>query len=524
MKRRNVLKASASLWLIAWQNALFGSQSSNHLRYFGEPCLFDFAWLKGRAQYLAGLHYEDSKFVLPRQIKALDWDQYQAIKYRDEATLWRNDASRFQVKFFHLGMYVDQPVDIFEIRDGMAHQLAYDRKMFDYGKSGLKEEGLASNIGFAGFRIFFHTDWTRDITAFLGASYFRAVGGDWQYGLSARGLAIDYGLSSAEEFPRFTSFWLERPAPEADYLVVYALLDSPSVVGAYRFEIRPGTTLTMDVDVALYPRKKLTHVGIAPLTSMFRCGTNDCPARDDWRPEIHDSDGLSMWRGNGEIIWRPLTDPAQVRLNSYQDENPRGFGLLQRDRKFDHYQDDGVFYDRRPSVWVEPKTNWGSGEVQLLELPTEDEISDNILSVWHSNSPALPGQESLYAYRLYWGETRPLNSSLAYVVATRTGLGGVVGRKRGYFSWRFVVDFAGGDLAMLGATAQPTPRIAASSGEIELVSARPLVEIHGYRAMFDLKPGPASEPINLRLNLEIEGQILTETWMYQWTPPNRRRP
>ncbi|HEY8026996.1 MAG TPA: glucan biosynthesis protein D [Burkholderiaceae bacterium] len=525
MKRRELLKATAAFGLTAWS---FPSPAmstalttAGRLKHVGATTAFDYAWLKGQARSLAGKPYASTASSIPPEITALDWDQYQSIRYRDSHALWAGDNLAFQVKFFHLGLYFHDPVTIYEVADGQAQEIAYAPDLFDYGKSGLHGERMPPNLGFAGFRVNFRTDMSRDVTAFLGASYFRAVGGDWQYGMSARGLAIDCGLPTAEEFPRFSKFWLVRPLPGADNLVVYALLDSPSVTGAYRFEIRPGATQTMEVDAALYPRKTMAHMGIAPLTSMFRCGENDCRSRDDWRPSIHDSDGLSMWRGNGEWIWRPLTDPKQLQFNVYQDDAPRGFGLLQRDRNFDHYQDDGVFYERRPSVWVEPKAGWGKGSVQLVEIPTEDETSDNIAAFWHPDTPAQPGQELLFGYRLYWGARPPSFAlpPLAQVVATRTGMGGVVGQKRTHFSWRFVVDFAGGDLNLLGKDSLPQAIVSASHGDVELVSARPLDAIHGYRAMFDVRPGATNEPINLRLYLALEKRALSETWLYQWTPP-----
>jgi len=539
MKRRDLIKAALAYGLAGWSAPLPAWASAGGLKHTGAPERFDYAWLKGHARALASHAYDASAAQVPAnfaadvaaEIAALDWDRYQSIRYRDDHALWAADKLAFQVKFFHLGLYFRERVAIYEVADGQAREIAYSPDLFDYGKSGLHGERMPQDLGFAGFRVNFHTDLTRDVTAFLGASYFRAVGGDWQYGLSARGLAIDCGLPTAEEFPRFTKFWLERPAPGADYLTVYALLDSPSVAGAYRFEIRPGATQTMDVDAALYPRKAITHLGVAPLTSMFRCGENDCRTRDDWRPSIHDSDGLSMWRGNGEWVWRPLTDPQRLRFNVYQDDAPRGFGLLQRDRNFDHYQDDGVFYERRPSLWVEPKSGWGKGSVQLVEIPTDDETSDNIAAFWHPDAPALPGQELLFGYRLYWGAQAPVSSALAQVVATRTGIGGVVGQKRSHFSWRFVVDFAGDNLGLLGKDATPQAVVSASRGEIELVSVRPLAATHGYRAMFDLRPGVVSdnaaairagnagEPINLRLYLSLENRALSETWLYQWTPP-----
>jgi glucans biosynthesis protein len=522
MKRRTLLRASATLGLLTACNHVFALQGSSSFKYLGEPMAFDYAWLKGLARRNAGIPYENQSHVLPDAIKKMNWDQFQSIRYRDDQALWGNDHLHFQVKFFHLGMYFDKPVRMFEVNAGKARELAYEPALFDYGKSGLRGADMPENLGFAGFRINYHTDLTRDIAAFLGASYFRAVGGEMQYGLSARGLAIDCGLPKPEEFPQFSAYWLQRPASADDNLVVFALLDSPSVTGAYRFEIISGNTLTMDVDAALYPRKAMEHIGIAPLTSMFRCGDNDCRNRDDWRPAIHDSDGLAIWRGNGERIWRPLIDPEHVNFNSYQDASPRGFGLMQRDRNFDHYQDDGVFYNRRPSLWVEPKSDWGKGAVQLVELPTADETSDNIAAFWHPADAVAPGQELLYSYRMYWGETSPGVPNLGRVVATRTGRGGILGQRRTHFSWRFVIDFAGGALPRLGEKSQPAANITASRCKLELISVRPLTSINGYRAMFDIVPDGDNAPINIRTYLEMDGQALTETWMYQWIPPSDR--
>lgn len=526
MKRRDLIKASMALAAAGFTpTALLAAASSKDLKHFGSTEKFDYAWLKGQARTLSGKPYQAPTNHVPEPVSALDWDQYQAIRYRDDRALWAKDKLRFQVKFFHLGLFFKTPVHIYELKDGQAQELAYDAASFDYGKSGLDGRKLPENLGFAGFRVNFHTDLTRDVTAFLGASYFRAVGGQWQYGLSARGLAIDCGMQTPEEFPNFTKFWIERPASGQSSLVVYALLDSPSVAGAYRFEIRPGNTQVMEVDAALYPRKTIERLGVAPLTSMFQYGENDrrLNVSNDWRPEIHDSDGLSMWRGNGEWIWRPLVNPESLRFNAYLDDSPRGFGLLQRDRDFDHYQDDGVFYEKRPSLWVEPKSDWGKGSIQLVEIPTVDETFDNIVAFWNPENKPQAGQELLFGYRLHWGEKMPANPPLAHAVATRTGIGGVIGQKRKYFSWRFSIDFAGGDFGLLGKDTKLTPVITASRGELELTSVRPLHSINGYRAMFDIKPDASPEPIDLRMYLAANGHPVTETWMYQWTPPVDRR-
>lgn len=521
MRRRDFLKTSAAFTAgVPLFNLFSAANAFAAPKLIGTAEPFDYAWLKGHARSLAEAPYQAAVSHIPDKVKDLTWDQYQAIQFRPDHALWAQDHLRFRAEFFHLGLYFKSPVRIYEVDGGLAHELAYDPAMFNYGKSGLNGAALPKDLGFAGFRLKYHTDFEHDIAAFLGASYFRAVGVELQYGLSARGLAVDTGMDRPEEFPIFTSFWLERPGPESGRLTVYALLDSPSVAGAYRFDIYPAPTLVMDVDAALYPRTEIERIGIAPLTSMFQCGENDRRVADDWRPELHDSDGLSMWTGVGEWIWRPLTNPAKLRFNAYVDENPRGFGLLQRDRNFDHYQDDGVFYDRRPSLWVEPRSRWGKGAIDLVELPTADETFDNIVAFWNPADKPVPGHELLYSYRLYWGSKMPFASPLAQTVATRTGIGGIIGQPRKYFSWRFVVDFAGSNLAMLGNNLKVEPVITASSGRIEITSARPLDSIHGYRAMFDVvPPEDSTAPIDLRLFLRADGQPLTETWIYQWTPP-----
>jgi periplasmic glucans biosynthesis protein len=524
MQRRHFLRACAALIAAGLPRpGRSAAGPATTLSPLGKPQVFDYAWLKGQARELANGVYQPPVSHIPDAVKALDYDQYRAIRYRTDHALWAKEGFRFQVKFFHLGLYYKSPVRMYEVVDSQAQELAFDPAMFDYGKSGLKDSGLAKDLGFAGFRVHFQTGLEREIVAFLGASYFRAVSGDLQYGLSSRGLAVDCGMDRAEEFPMFTAFWLERPALDAGTLTVYALMDSPSIAGAYRFDISPAATLVMEVDAALYPRKEIARLGVAPLTSMFVYGENDRRMANDWRPEIHDSDGLAMWAGSGEWIWRPLVNPASLRFSAFLDQNPRGFGLLQRDRNFDHYQDDGAFYDRRPSLWVEPKSGWGKGSIQLVEIPTVDETFDNIVAFWNPADMPQPGQELLFSYHLHWGARMPVNPPLAQVVATRTGLGGYVGQKRKYFSWRFVVDFAGGDLSMIGKDIEVEPVITAPRGQIEFPSTRPLDRVRGYRVTFDLKPTDDSlEPIDLRLYLRANGQPLTETWLYQWTPPEQR--
>jgi periplasmic glucans biosynthesis protein len=520
--RRQFLQgATAALSVATALSWLAGSESAA-ARGPAQPARepFEYARLKGMARTLAGTPYQAPSERLPAPIERLDWDHWQAIRFRDERSLWAGEGLRFQVRFFHLGFRIRKPVRMFAVDGGFAQEILYDPGMFDYSGSGLHGSEIPSRLGFAGFRLLFHTDWVRDFAAFQGASYFRAVDIDRQYGMSQRGLAIDCGASTPEEFPDFIEYYLEKPAKDSSVLTIYGLLDSPSVAGAYRFVIDASEPLTMDIDAALYPRKQIERLGIAPCTSMFLVGKNDRRVDNDWRPEIHDSDGLQIRTGGSEWIWRPLMNPAGLRVNSYSDERPQGFGLMQRERRFEQYQDDGVFYEKRPDVWVEPRGSWGRGAVMLVEIPTEDETSDNVVAFWNPAEKPQRGQELLYAYRLNWCRENPVKVDLARVFATRTGIGGIIGRKRTYFSWRFVVDFAGGELPGLGENVKLTPIIWASRGRVEITSVRPLRSINGYRAMFDLALADDSvEPINLRLFLSADGQALSETWLYQYTPP-----
>ena len=523
MSRRGFLRSSAALLTVAGAEWLLTGAAAGTAAGPQEdaPAPFDYARLKGLARARAAQGYVAPARHLPPVIAALDWDHWQAIRYREERALWAGEGLRFQVQFAHPGYTLNKPVRMYEVNNGAAREITFDPSLYDYTHAGIRPAAVPANLGFGGFRLFHHTDWTRDVAAFQGASYFRAVTGDMQYGMSQRGLAINTGMAEPEEFPDFIAYYLERPVKESSRLTVYALLDSPSVTGAYRFVIEAGDTMIMDVDCALYPRRQIERLGIAPGTSMFLVGKNDRRIADDWRPEIHDSDGLQISTGAGEWIWRPIVNPAAVRVNSYMDEAPRGFGLMQRERQFSQYQDDGVFYEKRPSVWTEPKSNWRKGAVMLVEIPTPDETNDNIVAFWTPEDKPQPGTEYLYGYRLYWCREHPHGPRLAEVVATRAGIGGQVGAKRSHFAWRFVVDFAGGDLRSLGEHAHVVPVITASRGRIELASARRIVpHPTEWRAAFDLAlSNDIVEQVNLRLFLSLNGQALTETWLYQYTPP-----
>ncbi|MFO1249430.1 MAG: glucan biosynthesis protein [Alphaproteobacteria bacterium] len=480
---------------------------------------FSFAMLAARAKKNASQPYKAPQQRAAHVIKGIDFDAVQKIKFRPDHLL--SPDAPYPAAFFHLSRYSADPVILHAVENGpsgsKAREILYGSDYFDYGASGLDPKALA-NLGFSGFRLMEPKPQQGDWLAFQGASYFRSSGQDNQYGISARGIAINTGGATPEEFPRFSEFWLETRGPT---VTVHALLDGPSITGAYKFDCvqNPSGIVVMTVHCELFFRTGIARLGVAPLTSMYWYGENERRKAADWRPEIHDSDGLAIWTGKGERIWRPLINPPQVMTNSFLDENPRGFGLMQRDRDFADYQDDGAWYNKRPGLWVEPRGDWGKGEVQLVEIPTEDEINDNIVAYWRPAGDITAGGSRSFDYRLYWQDSEPAYpGDIAHVVATRLGRGGIPGQN----PWprdkqKFVVDFAGGPLGAMKPRFDVKPVVTASRGKID---GAYLLKIEGtdrWRAGFDLQID-GKGPIDLRMFLKADGKTLSETWLYQYFP------
>jgi glucans biosynthesis protein len=355
--------------------------------------------------------------------------------------------------------------------------------------------------------------------AFLGASYFRAIGELHQYGLSARGVAIDTAVADRnEEFPDFTRIFI---GPQSgDTVTVYALLEGPKIVGAVKFLMRRGEGVVMDIEQSYFLRGDIVRFGIAPLTSMFWFSETAKANAVDWRPEVHDSDGLAMWTGWGGRLWRPLNNPPHIMASAFSDNAPNGFGLLQRDRVFDHYLD-GVNYERRPSLWVEPLGNWGKGAIHLVELATDDEIHDNIVVMWVPETPATAGSEFSYSYRLHWLADEPFPSPLARVVATRLGNGGQPGQPRPKNVRKFMVEFLGGPLNDLAFGNKPELEVEASRGKFtdyRMIEPVPDGVAGHWRVTFDLAEVEGKDPVELRATLKQGDKILSETWMFQYHP------
>jgi len=490
----------------------------------GAPAPFTFESLKKQAESMARSAYAAPPSPSPEILYQIDYDAHGKIRFKTDLALWANGPSEFPVTFFHMGRFFQKPVRMHVVENGQAREIVYDTDYFDMPADSPGRR-LPDNTGFAGFRFQEarngKLDWKKnDWVAFLGASYFRAIGELYQYGLSARGLAVDVAVHDRpEEFPDFTHIYFETPQAGSDTVTVYALLDGPSVTGAYRFVMKRAAAVTMDLDCALHLRKDIARLGLAPLTSMYWYSEKAKTTAIDWRPEIHDSDGLAMWTGTGERIWRPLNNPPRIITSAFSDENPRGFGLLQRDRNFDHYLD-GVYYDRRPSLWIEPQGNWGKGSIQLVEIPTDDEIHDNIVAMWVPAEPARAGQSLEFRYRMHWAADEPYPTPLARAIATRFGNGGQAGTVRPKGVRKFMVEFIGAPLTRLPSGVIPQPVLSASRGEFSniLTEAVPNNVPGHWRTQFDLTV-TGTEPVEMRCYLRNGDEVLSETWLYQYHPP-----
>jgi glucans biosynthesis protein len=475
------------------------------------------------ARRLSRSPFAPPKAPLPKALADLDYDHYRDIRVRPSSTIWADEGGQFRLQLLPRGFVFTDPVEVALVTKGHCTRIAYRPDFFvtgDVMKSPLPTE----DIGFSGFRVLFpinHRSVFDEVAVFQGASYFRSLGETQVYGLSARGLANKTAAPEGEEFPAFRAFWIEEPPTRSTQtIVVHALLDSPSVAGAYRFQIHPahGAThaTTMDIEAVLFPRVELDKVGLAPATSMFMFSPNGRISTDDYRPEVHDSDGLLVFNGRGEHLWRPLENPAQVEVSAFLDVNPVGFGLLQRDRNPADYQDFEAAYDRRPSLWFEPVGGWGEGAVVLTEIPSDAEIHDNIVAFWRPKAPLPAGVEYRYAYRASWGDGPPATLERARVVATRRGRADVRGPTP---VRRFVIDYLpAAKMARAPRIPLPQAKVSASAGSIKdiVVADNPLVG--GYRLSFVFDPRPA-KAAELRADLTFSDRQTAETWVYRWTAP-----
>jgi glucans biosynthesis protein len=441
-------------------------------------------------------------------LRHLTYDQYRDIRVDSQQAIWGAEPVPFRVDVLPAGFLFHEPVSVSLIEQGVAREFTSKPDTFVLGP--LVANQLANvTIPLSGFRVRTTLNsrsiWD-EFLVFQGASYFRAVGKGAAYGLSARGLALKTAAPTGEEFPSFTHFWIERPAGDAKSVVIHALLQSQSTTGAYRFTVTPGIETIMDVDFTLYPRTMLDNVGIAPLTSMFLFDESVRNRIEDFRDEVHDSDGLQIHMDTGEQTWRPLANPRELQVSTFTSVAPKGFGLVQRSRKFSDYQDLEAQYEKRPSTWIEPRSDWGEGAVQLIEIPSDRETNDNIVAFWRPKHPIPAGKPWSASYRLRWNQLPRLTPELGRVVFTRTGPSWDGKRKL------FVIDFEG-----LGKSTEGL-RIEAdtSAGKLTNLVLQPNPRIGALRASFELAPEDA-KVAELRMRLMRGEQPATETWLYRWT-------
>lgn len=464
------------------------------------------------ARRLAQKTYVALKDPLPPTLANISYDEYRDIRFKPEASIWKAEGLPYQMQLFHRGFYFRDLIEIALVEGKQATHLAYNPDYFSAGNV-LRQRLPTEDIGYSGLRIHYPLNtpaYFDELMVFQGASYFRALGKGNAYGLSARGLALNTAEPEGEEFPIFRAFWVERPNSDSNLIVVHALLDSPSVAGAYRFSVRPGDDTHIDVEATLFPRVDLIKVGLAPSTSMFLHSMNGRQNTDDFRPEVHDSDALLMLNGRGERLWRPLANPKQLQVSAFIDNSPQGFGLIQREHSFDAYQDLEAQYERRPSLWVEPVGNWGAGEVVLIEIPTDSEIHDNIVSYWKPKQAIAAGTEFHFTYRLIWGSEPKLDDGTVIVARTASGRADIAkATPRRLFVIDYQVKEGNNDEI-------PLASVQSSAGSVTHVVVSRQPKTNGYRLTFEMDPQDA-QLIELRAELKFTGPREVETWLYRWT-------
>lgn len=506
MLRREFIAAMAAL---AASPAL-SVEGEPGLQLQDKPVDFDPSFVVDRARNLSRRAYSPPRRV-PDAWTNISYEDYVSIWFDTRNGLWANEPETpLQLDVFSPGLYFPTPVNISVVEDGTARPLAFDFDVFDKTDK-FPDLPVDETLGYSGLRLRAELEKAgifTEFAVFQGASYFRAIGTGNIYGLSARGLAIDTASRRGEEFPDFRAFWLEKPEPGAETFVLHALLDSPSCCGAYRFEITPGAPLVMDVTTTIFPRRSIGNIGIAPLTSMFQYDQTNRHRFSDFRPAVHDSDGLLIVNGAGETIWRPLANPRDLQISAFVDRNPQGFGLMQRAREYRDFADLEALYHRRPGVWVEPKGDWGRGSVALVEIPTDSEVYDNIVCYWRPSGGLAKGSETELSYRLTWGEDQKYGKGL-------TVLNTMIGSAFENNGTIVLIDFENGPDVPENLD-EVTIIVNSTAGEASSGVLQRNPETGGPRLAFKFHPGEETL-IEFRAQLRLNGEPLSEVWLYRWT-------
>jgi glucans biosynthesis protein len=476
----------------------------------GEPSPFNSNTVTDAARLLSKQPFSPLAADLPDVFRDLGSEQYAVIRQRrPEIAIWAPDNTGFAIEPLHRGFIFSSPMEINLVVEGQARRVIYDPALFDFGNLAIPKN--LGDIGFSGFRVLAQGQGDLSTLAiFQGASFFRAIAPGQTLGTMARALSIKTADPRGEEFPAFRTVWIERPTLAAGALVIHALIGSESVTGAYRFTLRPGDATIIDTECTLFARAAVDNLGLATMSATHLFGPIDERRNDDLRPSVSEVGGLQMLTGKGEWLWRPVANRDTLQISTFVDENPRGFGFLQRDRNFDHYQDDDEHFETRPSLWIEPIGDWSAGGVQLVEIPSDSEANDNIIGYWKPKQPLAAGSESFFAYRQFWCWNPPEPPPLAIATQSRSGRGSSLKHRR------FMVEFAGESLRLPQNAEAMKPNLNASPGSLSGVRTFPSADKKACRILFELDPG--SEVFSeLRLVLEADGKPISETWLYRWT-------
>ncbi|MCC2096383.1 MAG: glucan biosynthesis protein G [Hyphomicrobiales bacterium] len=492
----------------------------------GRRARFGFDDVVTRARSLARAEYHAPSETLPPELASLDWDLWRRIRFRSNTSLLKGPGSKFSLQLFHLGHLFKKAVTVNTLRNNLPVPVPYSADIFDYGPVKFKTP-LPVNMGFAGFRLHYplNAPNTHDeLISFVGSSYFRWLGRGQKYGLSARGLALNSGLlDKKEEFPFFREFWIDDSEGAKGQVTIYALMDSDSVSGAYKFTLYPGVETRLDVEATVFARKTVQRLGIGALTSMYFLGENDRHMNDrnkydEFRPELHDSDGLLIHTHADKWVWRPLINPLVQEVHRFEANKVKGFGLMQRDRRFEHYQDIELNYEERPSYWVVPKGDWRDGVIELIELATKDETADNIVCAFVPSEPLEAGKSVSFAYSMYSKNDGLDLHSLAYVKNTFSAPAYALGSKEvaAARTRRLMIDFAGGELEYY----------LKSPGLVDAVPSAIDAKVMRHFVV----PNPAGKGFRVMVDVQFEEdkigviqcylrdgpKLLSETWNYGW--------
>jgi periplasmic glucans biosynthesis protein len=467
---------------------------------------FDASLVIDAAKQLSQRAFVPPNVALPEPFSALNAESYQAIGHRPERRIWADENYGYEIEPLHRGSVYTTPVSLSIVEQGVVKRIVYDPNRYTFGK--LSPPANLPDLGFSGFKLFLKGEADMDFAVFQGATFFRSRAKAQEFGAVSRALAIKTGDTRGEEFPIFRAFWVERPGNDG-IITVHGIADSESATAAFRFTLRPGDMTIIDTECTIFARIDIDHIGIGPIQGTFLFGPNRRRNIDDIRPQVHDVHGLQMLNGRSEWIWRPLNNPEQLQISSFMDENPRGFGLVQRDRDFSSFQDDDNRFDLRPTIWMEPIGDWGSGSVQLTEIPSNSELNDNIIAYWRPKEALLAGSRTAFSYRQFWCWVPPESMPLAQTVGFRIGRGSTARRRR------CMVEFAG-DMFASSEIPGLVMSLSAYSGQISGSKMMINTARKTARITFELDPG--SEPAcEMRLLLTVGDKPISETWLYRWT-------